>query len=228
MTAHDALLAIPDNDRIPAKLGFFFKVFPDRKKKPALWAQRLEAITDRILQEPDESQRVNTLADLLDPVRGERTGTASRDAAAAWIRSLPLDEKHQGTLLICLAQNEGCISIHAPAAYPWLWENVPRSQQQEAFAKIVAYWASDKEWSAKNPDACGRWLNTQAESLGPEHAAALKAFALFAVARDPESGLAWANANPDSATRAKAVEEVAAVIRSQWPRRAEELGVASP
>ena len=123
-----------------------------------------------------------------------------------------------------VAQSDGCAPEQARETWPWLWNTLPESQRGPTLKSIVEYWASDKAWSARDPNACGQWLNTQMP-LGPEHGAALKDFALHTTATDPVSGLAWAAENPDPAIRPKAVQEVQALIRKQWPHRLAELGV---
>ena len=69
--------------------------------------------------------------------------------------------------------------------------SILESQRKQTLKSIIGYWASDQPWSAKAPNVCGQWLNTQMP-LGPEHSTALKAFAIHAAAADPASGLARA------------------------------------
>ncbi len=215
-----------------AALGFTASCLPDKTKDPAVWEAALAALTQRAMQETDGSLRfkaVDLVKNALENANKVTTTLASErlEKINLWLRSLSLDKKELAYHLTNVAQHEGLTPESAPAAWPWLWQKIPPDQRQETLKSIVEYWASDSGWSAKDPNACGQWLNEQMP-LGPEHAEALKDFARHAASTDPASGLAWARSNPDPATRDISMREVEALILKNWPHRAAELGVPVP
>jgi hypothetical protein len=232
--ALEALLELETGrvDPTPARMGFFASSLPERAKFPNEWQVACDQITARILEEPDAKGRIGALSALLSEIgqsipssREDRASLeARRKELSGWLLALPLAEADQGKLLTAIAQWDGVIPGAAQDAFAWLWQTVPVGQRVEALTSIVENWASDKPWSARDPDGCGRWLNEQGP-LGPEFSGALKSFALHAAAKDPESGLAWAQQIADPAIRQDAVQQVKAQILKQWPHRAVGLGV---
>jgi hypothetical protein len=222
--ALEALLTIKPQDRTAANLGFFSSSIPDRKKSPQEWMDFREEIAQRIMEITDPGDRVSAASSLLNALY-ERNSPAMREEMAGWLEKQPLSERDRVSLLTGMAQWEGCDPSRSKEAFSWLWKTVPVSSRGVALASIVEYWASGKPWSARDPDACGRWLNEQ-PNLGPECDPALKAFALHAAAKDPGAGLEWAKRVSEPAVRAASIHEVSALILKQWPNRAAELGVA--
>lgn len=212
-----------------AGLGFGESALPDPKKDPAQWDAALSAMSQLVLQETEPQKRMTGIQVLIHAMERQLDDWPAREcreALSAWLRNLSLAENEFATHLTMVAQNSGSTAEEAPEAWPWLWREVPASQKEQALKNIVEFWASDKPWSARDPNACGEWLNAQMP-LGPEHAEALKNFALHAAGSDPAAGLAWAEANPDPEIRETAIKEVRAVILKQWPHRAEESGGSS-
>ena len=232
--ALEAMLQMVRDGKDPtaANLGFFSTALPDRKKSPEQWSNARDNISKRILEEKEAKVRISALSALMMEISntipasgGNRSALETkRRELSEWLFQIPLAETDQARLLTCIAQWDGSRADGAADAFAWLWQTVPVGQRVEALTSIVEYWASDKPWSSKDPDGCGRWLNEQGP-LGPEFSGALKSFALHAVAKDPESGLAWAQQIADPAIRQDAVQEVKAQILKQWPHRAAGLGV---
>lgn len=218
------------NESILARNGFMEGALPDPAKFPEQWAINRDALAGEILQLPESPARRNILGKLAGEYQEHLTGAAEhrtsldagRKEVGEWLGKLPLDEKLYASLLRQLAQRDGCGREEAPLTYAWLWEEVPDSQRAETLDYIVRHWAADAPWSAKDPNACGRWLNSLGP-LGPEYAAALKSFAEVAAVRDPVSGLAWAGQIADPVLKKEAVKSVTELIRNQWPDRADAL-----
>jgi hypothetical protein len=234
MAALDAWLLMDKKGDLSfrAGMGFGENALPQKGKDPDAWTSALQALTQRVMEEPDSKSWVTTIDLIRNCIetsqRHEDTTPAQRRTElTAWLRGLNLDENEFASQLTMVAQHDGASADLAPEAWPWLWREAPESQRGQTMKSIVKYWASDDQWSAKDPDACGQWLNSL-QPLGAEHGEALKDFAQYAAARDPVSGLAWAQANPDPAARAVATKEVHAIILKQWPHRAAELGVPMP
>lgn len=218
------------NETILAGNGFMEGALPDVAKFPEQWALARDALAGEILELPEAKARRRILGKLAREYQERLTGSADRrtflDAGrrevAEWLGKLPLDEELHAGLLQQLAQRDGGSQDEARGAYSWLWEEVADSQRPETLDYIVRHWAADAPWSARDPDACGRWLNSLG-ALGPECAAAFKSFAEVAAARDPVAGLAWAGQIADPVLKKEAVKSVTELIRSQWPDRADAL-----
>ncbi len=206
-----------------ASTGFYDAAIPDRVKFPREWEEAREGIARRLL-EMEDAPRVSEFSSLIRGLH-DRGGPGIKDELAAWITRQPLPEASQALLLTSMAQWEGLMS---PAAsrenFSWLWERLPDSQRGETLTRIVEFWASPHAYSSQDTDGCGKWLNEQT-NLSPGCAPALKAFALYAADKDPESGLAWARRVPDPALREEAVREVTSLILKHWPGQAAALGL---
>ena len=233
---HEALEALlqrmTKNEDYGAVEGFLTAVLPDRKKFPEQWRAIRDEVTTRISQEENAGARVVTLRALMQQMKMDSQISLDdiaslepmRNELSRWLKAIPLSEVEQGKLLINLAQWDGVIPGAAQDLFSLLWRTVSEGQRVAALTSIVENWASDNWWSAKDTDACGKWLNSQGP-LGPEFSGALRSFALHAAAKDPESGLAWAQQIADPTIRQDAVQQVKAQILKQWPHRAAGLGV---
>ncbi len=223
-----ALEAVLDpglKNHMGAVMGFYGSALPDRAQFPREWEESRDGIAKRILELPSP-ERATALSSFLMSIHNN-TASVQRDELALWVKQQTLTKSEQAVLLTGIAQWDGSSDSAASwKAFPWLWQQVPLSERGGTLKSIVEYWASEKPWSSKDTDGCGKWLNEQTD-LGPECAPALKAFALHAAAKDPEAGLAWAQKVTDLPLRAEALREVSALILKQWPHRAAELGVAS-
>jgi hypothetical protein len=233
---HEALEALLQRmakvEEYRAVEGFLTAVLPDRKKFPEQWRVIRDEVTARMAQEENAGARLVSLRALMTHMKMDSQiswdDTASleptRNELSRWLMAIPLSEVEQGKLLISIAQWDGLMPGAAQDSFSWLWRTVPEGQRVSALTSIVENWASENPWSSNDPDACGKWLNEQGP-LGTEFSGALKSFALHAAAKDPESGLAWAQQIADPAIRQDAVQQVKAQILKQWPHRAAGLGV---
>ncbi|MES2709443.1 MAG: hypothetical protein V4726_22785 [Verrucomicrobiota bacterium] len=218
------------HEAILARNGFMEGALPDAVKFPEQWAADRDALAGEILQLPEARERRNILGSLAEVYQEQITGSADhrtlldagRKEVGEWLGKLPLNEELHAALLRQLAQRDGTDREEAPEAYAWLWKEVPDSQRAETLDYIVRHWAEEAPWSARDPDACGRWLNSLGP-LGPEYAAALKSFAEVAAVRDPVAGLAWAGQIADPIPKKEAMKSVTELIRKQWPDRADAL-----
>jgi hypothetical protein len=229
-----ALAALEDSragsTSILAAWGFFDGALPDKKQFPEQWAATRDGLAAEILKLPGDLAVKNILMALIAEYRESLTGldpepaeaAAARQEVADWICGLPMGDQQRTRFLLRLAQMDGCGFDRAPEVWPWFWAKVPENLRAETLKDIIRYWAADEPFSARDPNACGKWLNT----LGPLDAAyapALKSFAEIAAATDPEAGLAWAERISDPIVRSQALLDVGDVIREHWPDKAEAL-----
>jgi hypothetical protein len=118
------------------------------------------------------------------------------DGALAWIDTLPDKERkpllqQAGSMLLMSNPKRGA---------ELMLESTSEQERPTTYSRIIS------QWSHRDPNGAGEWLNQQPQ--GPELDSARAAFARSVVKRDPVSAMEWAKTVEDETQRVHAVQQV--------------------